>query len=447
MKITPYGAAQMVTGSCHLVEHRGYQLLLDCGAYQGSDEDKNQEPFGFDPKTIDAVVVSHAHNDHIGRLPMLMRQGYKGKVYMTEPTSLFMPVILEDSLHLQIEERQRLERKGKAVPPLLWDDQDLKQLYAHVQQVGMHQTFECGPFEVRMRTAGHLPGSAFIQLMAAKKRLVFSGDLGNRHKDVLPDPDYPIRSDLMICEGTYGDRSHKSFADTLVEFAQVLNEALTNRGKVFIPTFALERTQEVLYYIRELEENRKIPSVPVYVDSPMASKISQIYPQVEEFFSPEVQHLYAHHRDPFAPRLLNYTYNVEDSKALNQMDGPLIILAGNGMLSGGRILHHLRHGLSGRENALIITGYQPRGGLGQILIGGAERIKLFGEDLRVRASVHTIGGFSGHAGQDELLNWLDSEPRIGLVHGETDKLSVLAKKLSEDGKQAMLAEWGQAIEV
>lgn len=447
MRITPYGAAQVVTGSCHLVEHKGFQLLLDCGAYQGSDEERNDEPFGFDPKKIDAVIISHAHNDHIGRLPILIRQGYPGKIYVTEPTRLILPVILEDSLKLMQEERERLERKGREVAPLPWNEEDLKELYGRLEEANFYQTRGLGPFNYRLRDAGHLPGSAFIQLEADDRRLIFSGDLGHRRKDVLSDPDYPAQVDLVVSEGTYGDRSHKPFGATLEEFADILREVLGGGGKIFIPSFALERTQEVLFYIRELEQQEAIPAVPVFVDSPMASKISDIYPKVTDFFSPEVQHIYAHGIDPFKPKRLEYTHSVEESKALNQLEGPLIIIAGNGMLSGGRILHHLRLGLPSPKNAVIITGYQPRGGLGEMLIKEAETVRLFGDTVRVRAKTHTLGGFSGHAGRDELLDWLDSEKRIALVHGEVDKLESLGAALRSRAKNAFLAEWGRGIEV
>lgn len=447
MRITPFGAAQTVTGSCHLVEHQNYRLLLDCGAYQGADEERNEEPFGFDPRTVDAVLISHAHNDHIGRLPMLIRQGFAGRVYVTEPTRLILPVILEDALKLMQEERERLVRKGREAPPLPWNESDLAELYTRLEVVTYYQTQSLGPFSYRLRDAGHLPGSAFIQLEAAGRSLIFSGDLGHRRKDVLVDPDYPAMVDLVLCEGTYGDRAHRPFAATLEEFSGILRSVLSQNGKVFIPSFALERTQEVLFYIRELEQRGAIPSVPVFVDSPMASKISEIYPKVRDFFSSEVQRLYAQGLDPFRPQRLEYTHSVEESKALNLMQGPMVVIAGNGMLSGGRILHHLRHGLPDSKNAVIITGYQPRGGLGELLINGAETVRMFGETVQVRARTHTLGGFSGHAGRDELLDWLDGEQRVALVHGEVEKLQALGQALRERGKVAFLGEWGKAIEV
>lgn len=447
MRVTPYGAAQTVTGSCHLLEEEGYKLLLDCGAYQGAEDDRNAGPFGFEPGMVDAVVISHAHNDHIGRLPILVRRGYRGKVYLSEPTAKFLPVILEDSLRLMTEELERLERKGKPAPPPLWDENDLNELYRRLEPVPLYQDLAFGPLTVRLRGAGHLPGSAFIDVRSADQHFVFSGDLGHRRKEVLPDPDYPASADLVFCEGTYGDRPHRPFAETIAEFTEILNTHLGQGGKVFIPSFALERTQEVLFYLRELEAQNAIPSVPVYVDSPMADKISEIYPSVKSYFSTEVQALFNQGLDPFGPRQYHHTGSVDDSKALNRLSGPLIIIAGNGMLSGGRILHHLALGLPEAKNAVVITGYQPRGGLGQLLIEGVPSVKIFGERVPVRAKTYTLGGFSGHAGQDELLDWLGGEHRIALVHGEPDKLQALQAALRQQGKEVQVAEWGKAIEV
>ncbi len=447
MRVTSYGAAGTVTGSCHLVEHDGYRLLLDCGAFQGKEEERNDDAFGFEPAQVDAVVLSHAHIDHIGRLPLLVARGYRGRVWATPATLAFLPILLEDALYLMNEDYQRAVRKGKKVEPPPWDETDLAALYDRLEPFELYQQRQFGPFQVRLDRAGHLPGSAFIEVEADGRSLVYSGDLGHRRKEVLPAPAYPPVANLVLCESTYGDRPHRPLAATLEELAQILAQSLEQGGKVFIPSFALERAQELLFYLREMEENRQIPRHPVYVDSPMASKITALYPQVYQDFGPEVQALYDRGIDPFRPSQLHFTRSVDDSKALNQLEGPAIVIAGSGMMSGGRILHHLRHGLSRAQNAVVIVGYQPRGGLGQQLIAGAREVRLFGEEVQVRASIHTLGGFSGHAGQDELLDWLTGEPRVALVHGEPDPIRQLQEKLLARGQQVDLMVWGKPLEV
>lgn len=447
MQVTSYGAAGTVTGSCHLVEHEGYRLLLDCGAFQGKEEDRNDDDFGFAPPQIDAVVLSHAHIDHIGRLPLLIARGYGGRVWATPATLAILPILLEDALYLMNEDYERSVRKGRSVPPPPWGEADLTVLYDRLEPMELYQARRFGPLTVRLDRAGHLPGSAFVEVEGGGRTLVYSGDLGHRRKEVLPAPAYPPVADLVLCESTYGDRPHRPLAATLEELAQILANSLEQGGKVFIPSFALERAQELLFYLREMEENHQIPRHPVYVDSPMASKITALYPQVRQDFGPEVQALYDRGIDPFRPAQLRFTRSVDDSKALNALQEPAIVIAGSGMLSGGRILHHLRHGLSRAQNALIIVGYQPRGGLGEQLIAGAREVRLFGDEIRVRASIHTLGGFSGHAGQDELLDWLAGEPRVALVHGEVGPTQLLQEQLVARGQQVHPMVWGRPLEV
>ena len=440
---TPFGAAQTVTGSCHLLSYRGYRLLLECGAYQGEAEAKNYTPFGFDPARVDAAVVTHAHLDHIGRLPRLVREGYRGAVYATPPTLKLMKPILEDALKVMNEEAARARRKHLPRPEPLWDEADLAELYARLRPLPYYTPRTFGPFTVELQNAGHLPGSAFAVVEVAGRRLVFSGDLGNRRKEVLPDPDYPPRANLVVSEGTYGDRPHKPLQATLDEFALVVARTLAQGGKVVIPSFALERTQEILYYLREFEEKGRIPVAPVFVDSPLASRVSAVFEEVREAFSLKVQALFRQGRDPFRPRRLRYTASVEESKALNELEGPATIIAGSGMLTGGRILHHLRHQLPNPKNTLLFVGYQPRGGLGRRIIEGARAVRVLGHEVPVRARIATLGGFSGHAGQDELLDWLAAEPRVLLVHGEPDKLEVLRSRLVAAGQQATIAVLGR----
>ncbi|WP_287408672.1 MBL fold metallo-hydrolase [Oceanithermus sp.] len=447
MKLTTWGACGTVTGSCHLLEHQGFKLLLDCGMYQGEPKSDNYDPFGFDPREVDAVVLSHAHLDHVGRIPRLYRLGFEGRVYATAPTLKLIRPILEDALKLMKEDIKRARRKGLPVPELLWEEADVRALLERSKPLPYYGARKIGPFRVTLRNAGHLPGSAFVEVQAGGRTLVFSGDLGNRRKETLPDPDYPRVADLVLSESTYGDRPHRPFQATLVEFAEVLAQTLDGGGKVVIPSFALERAQEILFYIRRFEAEGAIPSVPVYVDSPLTTRISEIYGEIQEAFSPLVQSFYRRGIDPFAPQKLRYTQSVDESKRLNFLEGPAIIIAGSGMLSGGRILHHLRHQLPDARNALVFVGYQPRGGLGHRIIEGAGEVRIHGHEVPVRAKVYSLGGFSGHAGRDELLDWLTAEPRIVLVHGEDPARASLARALRARGAKVTRARLGQRFEV
>ncbi len=394
--------------------------------YQGTEEERNLEAFGFDPKGLDAVLVSHAHLDHVGRLPKLFREGYQGPVYATRATILLMEIILEDALKLMEEP--------------FFEARDLERLYAHLRPLEYQEALRIKGLELRLQVAGHLPGSAFIVAEGEGRRFVYSGDLGNREKVVLPDPEPPPQADLVLSEGTYGDRPHRPFRATVEEFLGILDQTLSRGGKVYIPTFAVERAQEVLFHL--FENQTRLPRAPVYLDSPMASRVSALYPRLFPYFSPEVQAYFQKGVNPFEPRGIHHVESVEESKKLNRAEGPMVILAGSGMLSGGRILHHLKHGLSDPRNAVVFVGYQPRGGLGERIIR-KEPVRILGEVLEVRAEVHTLGGFSGHAGQDELLDWLQDQSRVLLVHGEEEKLLELSRLLALRKQEAGLGNWGQ----
>jgi metallo-beta-lactamase family protein len=413
--------------------------------FQGPEEHLNRAPFGFDARGIDGVVVTHAHLDHIGRLPLLFRDGYEGRVYATDPTAELMPLMLEDALKVMREDRRRALRHGKDAPDLPWSDADLDRLVDRLVPVPYYAPVDLGPLAVELKNAAHLPGSAFVELAAGGERVVFSGDLGNQRKEILPGVDFPSPSALVVCEATYGDRSHRSFQATLDELASVMRSTLAAGGKVLIPSFALERTQELLFHLREFEERGRVPVAPVFLDSPLAIKVTQAYESMTGAFGTEVRQLVEGGAAPFRTADLRFVERVADSKEINSFEGAATIIAGAGMLSGGRIVHHLRAHLPDRRNCLVIVGFQPRGGLGRALVDGANPVRIHGRQVAVGATVHTLGGFSGHADQDELLDWLEEQPKVALVHGEEGGLEGLRDALRERDQQAIVAEHGKPI--
>ena len=443
IKVTSYGAARTVTGSCHLLEMGGKRILLDAGMFQGHHtlEELNRRPFGFDPKSLDAMVLSHAHNDHTGRLPKLVREGFDGPVYATRATRALMEFILLDGAKLQREEYERNLRYGRPSPPPLFSEEDVAQTLAQVKLVEFDQACAIGNVEVRLQRAGHIPGSASIVCSAGGDRFVFSGDVGNQRKDVLVDPVSSPDAALVLMESTYGDRDHRPYEQTLEEFMSLLHRALRTGGKVLIPSFALERTQDVLYQLARGEESGAIPGIPVFVDSPLAAKVETVYASFPGEFDPKVQQLFRNGRDPFRPRLLQYTRTSDESRKLNDLDGAAVIIAGSGMMSGGRILHHLIHQLGKPDTTLMIVGFQPEGGLGRTLIQGAPEVRIMGQTVRVRAQIQTVNGFSAHADRSELLRWSASvRGEIRLVHGEVAPMESLQKALQARGVSCSIQE-------
>lgn len=447
MDVTAFGAAGQVTGSCHLVDAADFRLLLDCGMYQGPEEKRNTASFGFDPGSLDAVVVSHTHLDHVGRLPRLYREGCSAPVYAHPATNTLIPLILRDALKVMLEDRGRAERHGEPPPEPWWDESDLEALESHLVDLPYYQPTAIGPLQVELKNAGHLPGSAFVEVGGVGCRLTYSGDLGNHRKEILADADFPVLADLVLCEATYGDRSHRPFQATIEEFAEVLSSTLRAGGKVLVPSFALERTQEVLFHLREFEERGRVPIAPVFLDSPLGVGVTRAYESMSDVFGMEVQLLLQRGESPFRTADLRFTESVEASRRINHFDGAATIIAGSGMFHGGRILHHMRRHLQDGRNSLLILGYQPEGGLGRALIDGRKTLRIFGGDVRVNAGIHTIGGFSGHADRDELLEWLEEQPRVALVHGDRGGLVSLQQALAERGQEAFVAEHGSPIKL
>lgn len=440
------GAAQEVTGSCHLLDTGGKRYLLDCGMLQGDGESKygQTDGFEFDTATIDAVILSHAHLDHSGRLPRLVRAGFRGSIYCTEGTARLLPILLKDALSLYLRdldyENLRRERAGRELLRPEYDDLDVQRTLdlCEASRYGEWQPVGKG-VELVFHDAGHILGSAIVELRlgagADQKTLVFSGDLGNPDTSLMPEPTLLERADVVLMEGTYGDRNHRSFDATLVEFEQVLAEASADGGNILIPAFAIGRTQELLFQLGVMYHQGKLKGWQVYLDSPMGGAVTEVYDQMRHDWHAKDRALMSEYRSrtlrEFLP-CLTITASVEESMALNKVKAGAIIIAGSGMCTGGRIRHHFKHRLWQKNTHVVFVGFQAQGTLGRILVNGVKKIKLFGQELMVRANIHTLGGFSAHAGQAELLTWaaaFETNPRFYLVHGEPEALRVLAKAL------------------
>jgi metallo-beta-lactamase family protein len=448
-KLTFYGATQQVTGSCYLLESPASRVLLDCGLFQGppATEKQNQRRFPFKPATIDGVILSHAHLDHSGLLPKLVREGYRGPVYVTRPTLDLMEIMLKDAAFLQAKdmewENRHRQRAGRELIAPLYTQEDVQQALALCQSVNYGEKFSVAPgVEACLSDAGHIIGSAIVELWASghagRKKLVFSGDLGNRYAPLMPDPAIITDADVLLLESTYGDRNHRSLQETLDEFAAVLDAAADSGGNVLIPAFAVGRSQEILYRLGELYQAGRLKQQKVFLDSPMAIAATEVHQRHRKLFDKETLAVLGKRGgtpQAFLPPL-QYTHNTDESMAINRITGGTIIIAGSGMCNGGRIRHHLKYNLWRKEAHVIIVGFQAQGTPGRALVDGAKKLSLLGEPIAVKAHIHTLGGFSAHAGQKELVEWAGRfktpRPRLYLVHGELDAMQALRDKIRTD---------------
>lgn len=442
------GAAGTVTGSMHLVSANGRRVLLDCGLFQGLKElrQRNWREPPFDPKTIDAVVISHAHIDHTGSLPLLVRRGYRGPIFCTPATADLLGVLLPDSAHLQEEEADRANRHGytKHKPALpLYTAADAERALGQLERTGYDRPFPVvGDASVTYRTAGHILGAATVDLqLGAGPRVVFSGDLGRYDRPILPDPAPVPGADVLLLESTYGDRQHPT--GTADELARVVHDTAGRGGALLIPAFVVDRTQEVLWLLQHLEEERRIPALPVYVDSPSATEVTEIYRRHVEEQDSEMRSSIRDGRDPLKPGRIQFCRTMEESKRLNDLRGPAIIVSASGMATGGRILHHLQHRLPDPRTTVLLVGFQAAGTRGRSLQDGAKTIRMFGDEVPVRARVETVHGLSAHADQAETLRWLGGFTRAPrttyLVHGEPEAARAMA--------QAITARYGWAVRI
>ncbi len=448
MKITFGGAADNVTGSCHYVELDGMNVLLDCGMFQGLPpvQARNKGAFPFDPRSVDWVILSHAHLDHTGRLPALVRQGFEGKVLATSATRDLGRLIMMDSARIQQADFERSKRKG--IPPtggyhstVLYDLEDVhRTLQRFSGEAKYGETVELGKgVSVTFHDAGHVMGSGFIELSqtvnGSTKRLTFSGDLGNVDKPLVRDP-FPrvAGADVLLLESTYGARNHRPFDASVAELREVITKVFERKGVVVIPAFALERSQELLYVLAEFHAEGGLGGAKVYLDSPMAIEVTNVFMRHPECLDIESIDLTRRGINPFGFEALNFTQSVHESKRINQDSGPAIVVSASGMCSGGRIVHHLRQRLKRDKHAVVFIGYQAEGTLGRKIVDGAKEVMIYGELVDVDAEVHTLGGFSGHAGADTLLEWLgsaDLPSELVLVHGEKEAKEGLATAVQE----------------
>jgi metallo-beta-lactamase family protein len=450
MKLSFHGADQGVTGSCHLVECAGKKILIDCGMYQGGREiaEDNSEPFGFDPDSIDYLLLTHAHLDHCGRIPLLTKQGFNGEIITTAASVELARLIMLDSAGLQEEEARYQARKtrrhgrnhNKITQPLYTTLDALNSLEFFGRRAVYNQPLELAPgILATYIDAGHILGSASILLELQENgshhRLLFSGDLGYSGRAILRDPTPPPQADTVVMETTYGDRLHKQLQPSIDELYAVINKTIGRGGNVIIPTFALERAQEILYYLREGVENRHIEHFAnVYLDSPMAISATQIFKRHPECFDTETFKLSKDGKDAFDLPGLIFTRETSQSMAINENNAGAVIMAGSGMCTGGRVRHHLKHNIWRQDCSVVFVGFAAQGTLARRIIDGAKQVRIYGEEITVRADIHTIGGFSAHADQAELLDWHShtGNPKTTfLVHGEEQSMQALAKKLDK----------------
>lgn len=454
MDVAFYGAAGEVTGSCYLLQARDKRILIDCGAFQGSDDSgpADHEVFGFDPASVDYVLLTHAHLDHCGRLPHLAKAGFRGEIVATSATRDLTRLVLLDAAHLQEDEAKRNARReqrrgGNASSPA-FDELDV---FDVMDRFGRPATYDqrielCDGIAVTFGNAGHILGSAWalleVEERGTRQRLLFSGDLGTGESPILDPPTPAPRADIVVMESTYGDRLHKRLEPSLAELRDAILDTLDRGGNVIIPTFALERAQEVLYHLRALVEQGALPkSLSVYLDSPMAISATAIFRRRAEFIGDAVRAMLASGDDPFDLPGLRLTRESAESSAINQIRSGAVILAGSGMATGGRVLHHLKHNLWRPESSIVFVGYAADGTLARRIIDGQRVVRIFGEEIRVAAHIYTIGGFSAHADRQDLLNWYESSgspTTTFLVHGEEGPRQSLAERLETQGNHVEL---------
>ena len=445
--IESYGAAKTVTGSAHLLRlDSGQTLMIDCGMFQGENENKNYLPFDFDPSEIDFLLFTHAHLDHVGRAPLLYKYGFRGEIITTRATLDLAEIVMLDSAHLMQEvhhttfKKAQRQGKEKKVKPALYTAVNVTSLLNLKKKYVQYGESLClaKDLHITFYNAGHILGSAFIEITYVdnkkEKTLVFSGDLGNKNDFVLPFPmQAKVANDLYI-ESTYGDREHKGIKPSIKEFKKVVLKTLKKGGNVLIPSFAIERTQEILCLLKQMYKSGELPKCSIFLDSPMAIRATRVYNKHANELSLMCQEYEKEDGSIFDFEFLEFSKTPMASKKINEIKSGAIIISGSGMCNGGRILHHFKHRLWNKRNAVVFVGYQAKGTLGRKIVEGAKWVEIYNEKIKIKASIHTINGFSAHADQAELIKWMEGFEKLGhiyLIHGEEDKQKLFKKAIKQ----------------
>jgi metallo-beta-lactamase family protein len=462
IKVTCLGGAGSVTGSSYLIESaNGNKALVDCGLFQGSMqmENRNTAPWGFAPETLNTLFLTHAHIDHSGRIPKLVKDGFRGRIITSPPTAELCEIMLLDSAHIQEidaesqTKKNRRQARGPILP--LYTTQDALESIKLFSPVETDAMIEVEPgIKARLRNAGHILGSSILELWVegtdGETKMVFSGDIGKRNQLIVKEPYEIFAADYLFVESTYGNRLHRTFEDSKKELLEAILHAASNGEKVIIPAFAVERTQEILYILSEFYRAGSLPEIPIYLDSPLAIKATEIFRKNKKYYDEEAMALVKQGIDPFYIPNLRFTPSTKESMVINESEGPAIVMAGNGMCTAGRIKHHLKHNLWREGASIVMVGFQAQGTTGRKIIEGSKSVKIFGENVSVKAKVYTIGGFSAHADQKDLLAWVghfsESRPRVFVVHGEPATSQVLGDKIHNDlGLDVHIPTWKERL--